>query len=200
MSLPRVEIAGARWPRRATRWVVAQLETPGPLARASGFTAAIYWSMSGALGAGLATSLYVMLVSGTLWTADFTLTLGWATFAALGVLVLVWPFLLSYYMFLPMYRTPAVPDRASRGGVAGRPAGAVASRTTGAGVAGRTADAVASRTAGAVYGAAWHLIAHLLFMSALDASPRASFLAIPVGVGALWGSWLPATAADPRRL
>jgi hypothetical protein len=128
----------------------------------TGFGAASYWSLTGALAAGFTLGLYLLLLSGSLWHADVTLTIGWAIFATFGVVFWFWPFLASYYMYLPLRAIPVM----------------------------RT------RPGSALYGAFWHTAAHCLLVRGLDSEPWSTALIVPVVVGGLWGSWLPA-AHDP---
>lgn len=86
------------------RWVHARLAPPRALVTGTGFGTASYWSLTGALAAGFMLGLYLLLASGHLWQADFTLTVGWAIFATFGVVFWFWPFLASYYMYTPFRR------------------------------------------------------------------------------------------------
>lgn len=142
---------------------MTRLAPPEALVTGTGFGTASYWSLTGALAAGFTLGLYLLLLSGTLWQADFTLTLGWAIFATFGVVFWFWPFLASYYMYAPLRRFRVL----------------------------RT------RSGAAVYGALWHTGAHCLLVSGLGNDPVSSVLAVPVFVGGLWGSWLPAALAPP---
>lgn len=55
-----------------------------------------------------------------------------------------------------------------------------------------------SRPAAAAWGAAFHAVAHIGTLHLFVAEP-ASGIAIPLAVGALWGSWLPSMAAHTAR-
>jgi hypothetical protein len=104
MSLPRAELARPSWPRRLVRWLAARLSPPRALGTSEGFAAASYWSLTGALAAGFAVSLFVLWHNDSLWQASLPFTVGWAVVAVLGTIFWFWPFLLSYYMFQPLFR------------------------------------------------------------------------------------------------
>jgi hypothetical protein len=142
---------------------VARFSPPAALIGGTGLGTASYWSLTGALAAGFTLSLYLLLLSGTLWEADFALTLSWAVFAAFGVVFWFWPFLVSYYMYAPLRRLRIMRTRAGA----------------------------------AAYGALWHSAAHCLLVSGLGNEPASAVLVVPVFVGGLWGSWLPAALAPP---
>jgi hypothetical protein len=169
VEIPRVELARLSSTRRLGRWIVTRFSPPGALIRSRGFGAASYWSLTGALAAGFTMSLYLLLLSGMLWEADFVLTLGWAVFAVFGVVFWFWPFVVSYYMYVPLGRLRIL----------------------------RT------RPGAAAYGALWHTAAHCLLVSKLGSETVSAVLVVPVLVGGLWGSWLPAAvrrapALSPR--
>lgn len=102
MSLPNAELARVSLAHRVRRWIYDRLAPPRTLTVSYGFGAASYWSLTGALAAGFTLGLYLLCMSGNLWGADFTLTIGWAIFAAFGVVFWFWPFLGSYYMYAPL--------------------------------------------------------------------------------------------------
>ena len=111
MTLPHAELAGTSTGRRFARWVHQRLAPPRSLQTSSGFSAASYWSLTGALGAGFAVSIYVLFASGTIWEANVPFTIGSAIVAVFGALFWFWPFLLSYYTFLPLHRFQLVTSR-----------------------------------------------------------------------------------------
>ena len=102
MSFPRAELAHPSFSQRARRWIRQRLAPPRALETRSGFNAAAYWSLTAALAAGVALGLYLLLVSGNLARFDFTLAVGGLLFVAFGVVFFFWPFLASYYMYLPL--------------------------------------------------------------------------------------------------
>jgi hypothetical protein len=138
---------------------VERAAPPQFLRETKGFNAAVAWSASGALAAGFAIGLYVLITSHTLWQADLALTVGWAIFALLGVIVLFWPFLLSWLCYFPMSRLRVTQHRA----------------------------------AGAAFGALWHLGAQCAVVNALGGYVSSWMMLVPVIVGGVWGSWLPAS-------
>ena len=103
MSLPRAELARTSAPRRFARWLGQRLETPQALCESRGFAAASYWSLTGSLGAGFVVSLFLLFQSGTIWQATVPFTVGWAVIAVFGTIFWFWPFLASYYMYLPLH-------------------------------------------------------------------------------------------------
>lgn len=165
MALPRAEVVpGSAW-RYLGRWLAVRLAPPQTLTRYSGFPTASFWSITGALAAGIGLGLYLLLHTGAFWRADLAIALSWAVFAGMGVVFLFWPFLLSYYTYLPLAR------------------------------------ALRSRPVAAVYGALWHMGAHAAVIYAMQGDQLDPVLVVPLVVGGLWGSWLPAAvAADERRL
>ena len=123
------------------------------------------WSISGAFAACLAITVYIALRSDSLVEADFVETVGWTIFAAFGATLLFWPFLASFLLWLVLRR------------------------------AGHHALCLQSRAGAALYGATFHLTAHLLVTENLGGAP-ATLALMPIAVGALWGSWLPVTVDD----
>ena len=69
MALPRAELARASVARRLARWLGQRLAAPQALRESRGFAAASYWSLTGALAAGVVVSLYLLCQSGTIWQA-----------------------------------------------------------------------------------------------------------------------------------
>lgn len=112
MSLPRAELLRATTLRRLARWLGQRLEAPSALSESRGFAAASYWSLTGALAAGVVVSVFLLCQSGTIWQASVPFTVGWAVIAVFGAIFWFWPFLASYYMFLPVHRTGLVTTRA----------------------------------------------------------------------------------------
>jgi hypothetical protein len=161
--LPRAELARVAWLRRAARWLQQRLDTPPSMLERDGFDAATHWAVTGALAAGFGIGFYVFVVTGELWHADLTRSLGWAVFSLLGVACLYLPFLISLVMYLPLSRHRWFRRRAVAAG----------------------------------YGAAWHLSAHCLLIASVGGNPRSAAVAVPIVIGALWGSWLPGTVASP---
>lgn len=113
MSLPRAELARASAARRFARWLGQRLEAPRALRESRGFAAASYWSLTGALAAGVVVSLFLLCQSGTIWQASMPFTVGWAIIAVFGAIFWFWPFLGSYYMCLPLHRLGLVDTRLS---------------------------------------------------------------------------------------
>lgn len=112
MALPRAELARASAARRFARWLGQRLAPPQALRESHGFAAASYWSLTGALAAGVVVSLFLLCQSGTIWQATVPFTIGWMVIAVFGAIFWFWPFLGSYYMFLPLYRLGLVTTRA----------------------------------------------------------------------------------------
>lgn len=56
---------------------------------------------------------------------------------------------------------------------------------------------LARRRGAALYGAMWHTTAHYLLIDSMGGDPCGASMLVPVAVGALWGSWLPAAFARP---
>lgn len=162
MSLPRAEIADVPWTHRAFSWMVDRASAPAHLREATGFNAAVAWSASGALAAGFGIGLYVLITSNTLWHADLALTVGWAIFALLGVIVLFWPFMLAWLAYFPLSKLPAMRYRAT----------------------------------GAVFGALWHVGAHCAVVNGLGGHISPWMMVVPLVVGGIWGSWLPASTSQ----
>ncbi len=163
MPLPHAALAYPTIRRRIGRWLDQRLSPPSSLITSSGFSSASHWSLTGALAAGFALGLYFLLVSGNIWHADFTLTVGWAIFATFGVVFWFWPFLASFYMYMPLHRL------------------------------------LSGRISAAVYGALWHTAAHCALVDGLGSEAVNTSLLVPLVVGALWGSWLPAAVAPAVR-
>ena len=163
MSFPRAELAHRSFRWRAIDWIAQRFAPPNALTTSSGFNAASYWSLTGALAAGFVFGLYWLLVSGDLWHVDFTLTAGWAILATFGVIFWFWPFLASYYLYSALSRF------------------------------------LSGRLRAAAYGALWHAAAHCALLDGLGSNEVGSTIYVPLIVGALWGSWLPAAIAPAER-
>jgi len=152
--LPSAQIARPGMVRRGGQWLGHHLLGPR-------FTSGVAsWSFSGAFFAGCALTLYACWRAGALGELDMQSSIGVVIFAGLGMVLLVWPFVLSAVLYVAAWR---------RG-------------------------AWRSRAAGALWGAGFHATAHAAVMNAFGA-PALSGVIIPIAIGALWGSWLPAVAA-----
>lgn len=53
------------------------------------------------------------------------------------------------------------------------------------------------RLRAAIYGALWHAAAHCALLEGLSGDGMSDSISVPLVVGALWGSWLPAAHASP---
>ncbi len=124
--------------------------------RYADFAAASVWSLTGSLVAAMSLGFYLLLSTGTLWTADVAVAFGWLVFSTMGAVCLFWPFMLSYYTYQPVRHL------------------------------------CHTRPRGALYGALWHLLVHCAILQAMDRSVMMATMAIPIVIGAIWGSWLPA--------
>ena len=51
---------------------------------------------------------------------------------------------------------------------------------------------LSSRPRAALYGAIWHAAAHTVLLNGLGSDPFNNAIIVPILVGTLWGSWLPA--------
>ena len=111
VSLPRAQIADDSPKRRIARWVVDRAAAPRWMREPNHYSAATSWSASGAAAASLAIGLYALVVSGLIWEADMAATVGWAVFSLLGVIVLFWPFLLSWLSYQPLSRIAIMRNR-----------------------------------------------------------------------------------------
>ena len=103
MTLPRAQLTRPSMRRRLSRWVELRLEAPQTLREAEDFVAASYWSLTGGLAAGMSVSFYALCKSGVIWEASVPFTIGSVIVAIFGVLFWFWPFLASYYMYLPLH-------------------------------------------------------------------------------------------------
>ncbi len=159
--LPRASVARPHTIHHAASWIATKLEPPQRMQHGDGFLLPAWWASTGGVTGGIAMALMATLVTDTFWNASAIVVAAWALCVIFAVMVLFWPFLLSFFCYLPLR------------------------------------EHLQSRPRAAVYGAAWHLTAHSLVANALGVEILHPMLLIPLVVGGIWGSWLPA-AFEPR--